>query len=95
MSPELKVELKRLRKQRFYYLTSKGDKYLWMDRDGKPHQMLNMRLDHLQACIRLVRKDMLPRVWSSISNEARLKLEPKAFRKLKELKEAFSTKAVV
>lgn len=58
MAPELKAELRRLRERRFYYLSQKIPEGMWKDGEGKFHDMQLMGIDHLQACIRLIERDL-------------------------------------
>ena len=92
MSPELKVELKRLRHTRFYYLSSRIPSQVWRDREKGLHYMGQMELSHLQACISLIKKDISFLSQPQISSEAAKKLEKQAKVKLEELKAVFKSR---
>lgn len=71
MTPELKAELRRLRRVRFYYLNRQVPIYAWKDAEGTFHDMSRVGLDHLQACICMIEKDIKYLASGLVSSEAK------------------------
>lgn len=94
ISPKLKAELRRLRRNRFYYIGRSVPEYMWRDREGNFRGMHLMDLSHLQACIRLITKDIKILSSSLVSKQAAGKIEPKVRLKREELRAIFKEKSV-
>jgi hypothetical protein len=96
MDAKLKDELRRLRNNRFYYVGPDVTEQIWRDGDGKLHDMYQMELGHLQACIRLIDKDLAYLHGSSIvSQEAALRIGTQSLAKKRELEEVFARKSKI
>lgn len=94
MTPELKAELRRLRRSHFYYIGKDAPDGIWKDRDGTFHDMCAMDLQHLQACIRLIANDIEKLSSPLVSRDAAKRLEKQASIKRDELKSVFSQKVL-
>ena len=95
MNPDLKAELKRLRKRRFYYLSSRIPEGAWRDGDGKIQAIDLMDIGHLQACIRLIDKDVPSLDANLVSSAARKRLSAQAASKRSELHAVFKRKSLL
>jgi len=93
MRPELKAELRRLRERRFYYLSKKIPEGMWRDGEGKFHDMQLMGIDHLQACIRLIERDLTDFNRKLVSPQAVQIIEARALAKKEELIRVFREKS--
>jgi hypothetical protein len=93
MTPELKAELRRLRRSHFYYIGRNVPDSIWKDRDGTFHNMPAMELGYLQACIRLITNDIETLSSPRVSRDAAKRLEKQASIKREELRSVFSEKS--